>query len=90
MAARKCQGGPGRLATWAVAFAPMLAARYRGHRRDLAPAADAGLERWLSIAESDILDGCATGTELLSRVVTSADASAVSETGGEVLALLLG
>lgn len=62
-----------RLACWYQVLAVHLAARYRRHLAVTSRAADAGVARWLSIAQSDVLDGVAHGATVAARHDTSDD-----------------
>lgn len=57
----------GRLACWYQVLAVHLAARYRRHRAMTSPVSDAGVERWLDIAQRDVLDGVAQGATVAAR-----------------------
>jgi hypothetical protein len=87
--ARAHDDGATRVACWVVALQPSLAARYTAHRRRLAPAADAGLRRWLAMASDDVLHGLAEGAELLSRAVEPSRRSATAAAAAEALGPLL-
>lgn len=50
-----------RLACWYQVLAVHLAARYRRHRAMTCPVSDAGVARWLGLAEGDVLDGVVQG-----------------------------
>lgn len=88
--ARAQSGGPDRLACWVMALQPSLAARYRSQQLALAPAADAGLGRWLGMALGDVLEGGVAGGELFGRAVDGRRAGLSAKVGADTLAAILG
>ena len=58
---------------WVGVLQPALLVGYRRHRAMLAPAADAGMRRWLGLALGDGLDGWLEGSDLLAGAVRTAD-----------------
>lgn len=61
-----------RLGVWVSVFQPALLVGYRRHLGALAPAADAGLGRWLGLALDDATSGWLEGADLLTRLVVTA------------------
>lgn len=64
-----------RLACWSHVLAVHLAVRYSRHMALTSPVADAGLERWLGIAQRDVLDGVVQGAAI------SAESQAYANSG---------
>lgn len=69
-AAEAAPSSMAKLACWCHVIAVGLSARYRRHRLLTAPVADAGIQRWLAIAESDVLDAMVSGEAVLGDATT--------------------
>lgn len=70
--AESADSATARLACWYQVLAVHLAARYRRHLMLTSDVADAGVARWLGIAQRDVLDGVVRGATISAGSVVSA------------------
>lgn len=78
-----------RLACWYQVLGVHLAARYRRHLALSAHVADAGVARWLAIAQRDVLDGVVQGATISPGPEASGDSGASAAEVADAVAACL-